>query len=141
MSDEKLLTEKQRLFCEYYIENWNASDAARRAGYSEKTAHDIGCENLKKPNIKKYIEEIQNDLSKIAGISRLSLIKDLINLKDYAEQDKDKIKAIEVINKMTGFNEPDKFDHTSKGEKITNDIDYSKLDTDTLLKIQQASKK
>ena len=106
------LTEKQRLFCEYYIENWNASDAARRAGYSENSAGQIGEQNLKKLEIKEYIEEIQKDLSKIAGISRLSIIKDLVNIKDYAEQEKDKIKALEVVNKMLGFNEPDKVDNS-----------------------------
>jgi hypothetical protein len=36
------LTNKQRLFVEYYLQTWNASEAARRAGYSEKTAHSQG---------------------------------------------------------------------------------------------------
>ena len=111
------LTQKQKLFCEYYIENWNATDAARRAGYSENTADVIGCENLTKPNIKQYIEEIQKDIAKLAGISRLSIVKDLINIKDHAEQEKDKIKAIEVVNKMLGMNEPDKQEITE--HKIT----------------------
>ena len=113
---EKELTEKQKLFCEYYIENWNGADAARRAGYSEDTAREIASQNLTKPHIKEYIEEIQKDLAKIAGISRLSIIKDLQTIKEYAEQDKDKIKALEVVNKMLGFNEPEKH------EVVTYDI-------------------
>ena len=116
---EKELTPKQKLFCEEYILDWNATRAAKVAGYSENTAQQIGSENLLKPLIKEYIEEIQKDIAKLAGISRLSIINDLISLKDGAEQDKDKLKAIEVINKMTGFNEPEKIDHTTKGEKIT----------------------
>lgn len=51
------LTPKQKAFCDYYIETGNASEAARKAGYSEKTAHRIGQENLQKPAIKKYIAE------------------------------------------------------------------------------------
>lgn len=51
------LTPKQKAFADYYIESGNASDAARKAGYSEKTAPFIGAENLKKPQISKYIAE------------------------------------------------------------------------------------
>ena len=51
------LTPKQKAFCDYYIETGNASEAARKAGYSQKTAPFIGAENLKKPQIKEYISE------------------------------------------------------------------------------------
>jgi phage terminase small subunit len=47
------LTAKQLAFCQEYVVDKNATQAAIRAGYSENTAHDIGCENLKKPNLKK----------------------------------------------------------------------------------------
>lgn len=43
-----MLSIKQQNFCEYYIELGNATEAAKRAGYSEKTAYSIGTENLKK---------------------------------------------------------------------------------------------
>ena len=43
------MTEKQKLFCEEYLIDLNATQAALRAGYSEKTAYSIGNENLKKP--------------------------------------------------------------------------------------------
>lgn len=51
------LTEKQKRFCDYYIETGNATEAAIRAGYSEKTAKVIGAENLTKPYLKNYIDE------------------------------------------------------------------------------------
>ena len=54
------LTPKQKAFADYYIETGNASEAARRAGYSEKTAVKTGCENLTKPDIKAYIAERMN---------------------------------------------------------------------------------
>lgn len=50
------LTEKQRRFVDYYVETGNASEAARRAGYSKKTAGWIGQENLQKPAIKAAID-------------------------------------------------------------------------------------
>lgn len=49
------LTPKQKLFADYYIETGNATESAKRAGYSEKTARTIGNENLTKPNIFAYI--------------------------------------------------------------------------------------
>ena len=56
------LTEKQRRFVDYYIETGNASEAARRAGYSEKTAGWIGQENLQKTTIKAAIDARLKDL-------------------------------------------------------------------------------
>ena len=55
MADEKL-TPKQRRFCEEYLKSANASEAAKKAGYSLKTAPFIGAENLKKPPISAYIK-------------------------------------------------------------------------------------
>lgn len=68
------LTEMQKTFCREYIYDWNATRAARVAGYSEDSVRSIASENLTKPNIKAYITEIQKDLEKLAGISRLKVI-------------------------------------------------------------------
>ena len=51
------MTDRQRKFADEYLIDCNATQAAIRAGYSEKTAYSIGDENLKKPEIKKYIDE------------------------------------------------------------------------------------
>lgn len=58
------LTPKQKKFCEYYIQSGNAADAARKAGYSPKTADAIGRENLRKPTISAYIRERMDDQDK-----------------------------------------------------------------------------
>ncbi|AEO07287.1 terminase small subunit [Listeria monocytogenes] len=49
------LTEKQKRFADEYIKCGNATEAARLAGYSLKTANRIATENLSKPVIKDYI--------------------------------------------------------------------------------------
>ena len=49
------LTPKQKAFADYYIECGNSTEAARKAGYSEKTSRSIGAENLTKPDISAYI--------------------------------------------------------------------------------------
>lgn len=69
MKDEKIkqeyekLTEKQKRFIDYYIETANATESAKRAGYSEKTAKNIGAENLTKLNffIQKKLQEKENN--------------------------------------------------------------------------------
>lgn len=52
------LTNKQKAFCQEYMVDLNATQAAIRAGYSKKTAKDIGCENLAKPAIADYIAKL-----------------------------------------------------------------------------------
>lgn len=49
------LTDKEQAFVQHYLTCWNASEAARLAGYSEKSARSIGSENLTKPNIRAAI--------------------------------------------------------------------------------------
>lgn len=51
------MTAKQQRFCDEYLIDLNATQAAIRAGYSEKTAAVIATENLRKPNIRDYIEK------------------------------------------------------------------------------------
>lgn len=51
------LTAKQRRFCDEYLIDLNATQAAIRAGYSGKNANNIASENLAKPNIQKYIRD------------------------------------------------------------------------------------
>lgn len=56
------LNDKQELFCQEYVKDWNATQAALRSGYSEHTAKDIGAENLSKPSIRARIDELKAEL-------------------------------------------------------------------------------
>lgn len=68
------LTPKQKAFADEYIKNGgNASDAARKAGYAERSARDIGNENLTKPHISSYIAEKQSLIEKQKGTDIMSL--------------------------------------------------------------------
>ena len=51
------MTAKQMRFCDEYLIDLNATQAAIRAGYSKKTARAMGAENLTKPDIKAYIDQ------------------------------------------------------------------------------------
>lgn len=68
------LTEKQKAFADYYIESLNATESAIKAGYSEKTASEMGYENLNKPHIKNYIDERLGE----ASSSRIATIKEIM---------------------------------------------------------------
>lgn len=76
------LTDKQRRFVEEYTgpANFNASEAARRAGYSEKTAGQIGYQLLQKPSIEEAVED---------RLDRLAMTADeaLKRLADWARGD------------------------------------------------------
>jgi phage terminase small subunit len=50
-------TKKQRVFIEEYLQCWNATEAARRAGYSERTANRIASNLLSKVDIQEKIKE------------------------------------------------------------------------------------
>ena len=53
---EKKLTRRQRAFAEAYIQCGNATEAARRAGYSEKNADVTGARLLRNVSISEYID-------------------------------------------------------------------------------------
>jgi phage terminase small subunit len=130
------LTAKQKLFCVKYIEFNNATKAAKEAGYSEKTAAEIGCENLRKPNISKYIRDKQKKLEELAEISPLRQLKILVDIAYHNKKERttDRLKAIEIINKMLGYNEAEKLN-------IKKEIDFSDLSTEELIKRADATKK
>lgn len=68
------LTPKQKAFADEYIKNGgNASDAARKAGYSEKTAYSMGQQNLKKLKVSSYIAAKQSLIEKQKGTDIMSL--------------------------------------------------------------------
>lgn len=53
------LTDRQLRFVEEYVKDYNATQAAIRAGYSEKTAHNSGHRNVKNGEIQEKIKELQ----------------------------------------------------------------------------------
>ena len=57
------LTDKQKRFAEEYLIDLNATQAAIRAGYSEKTANEIGSQNLAKLDISEYINQKLEEIS------------------------------------------------------------------------------
>ncbi len=114
---------RQRKFCDEYLIDCNAKQAAIRAGYSEKTAYSIGNENLKKPELKAYIDEqlerLHNEktadskevLEYLTAVMRgehreqtLQLIGEGVQkITDIDVSAKERLKAAELIGKRYGM--------------------------------------
>ena len=97
------MTEKQKRFCDEYMIDLNATQAAIRAGYSQKTAYSIGVENLKKPELKEYIEghiEKAHNKAIIDRQERMTILSDIA--KNEEEKAASRISAIDTLNKMDG---------------------------------------
>jgi phage terminase small subunit len=71
------LTPKQERFCEEYLIDFNATQAARRAGYSEKTVRQTGTENLARPSIQARIRELQQPYKEKLDISAERVLEEL----------------------------------------------------------------
>lgn len=117
------MTAKQQRFCDEYLIDLNATQAAIRAGYSEKTAKVTGCENLTKPNIKEYIDKrmAEKDAALIAdqdevlryltsvlrGKSQSSVLARGYEGNDEviekAPDEKERLKAAELLGKRYGL--------------------------------------
>ncbi|MEM1395906.1 MAG: terminase small subunit [Pseudomonadota bacterium] len=74
------LTHKQKRFVEEYVVDLNATQAAVRAGYSEKTARQIASEMLSKPYIQDAIAKGQEALSKRTGVTAEMVIQELARI-------------------------------------------------------------
>ena len=77
---EKKLTPKQAAFVAEYLVDLNATKAATRAGYSEKTAYSIGGELLKKPEIQQAISEARADQEKRTQVDADFVVNGLVDV-------------------------------------------------------------
>lgn len=117
------MNEKQKRFCDEYLIDCNATQAAIRAGYSPKTAYAIGEQNLKKLELKAYIDEqleqlhnkktadAQEVLEYLTAVMRGEHTEQVLRLAGNGVQEisdinvsaKDRIKAAEMLAKRYGL--------------------------------------
>jgi len=74
------LTDKQDMFCREYLIDLNATQAAIRAGYSEKTARALGSENLTKPDIQNRIAELKAVRNEEVSINAAYVLRRLVEI-------------------------------------------------------------
>lgn len=74
------LTEKQQRFVEEYLIDFNATQAAIRAGYSQKTAGAVGHENLRKPEIVSALNKAKQERCERTKIDADYVLKRLVEI-------------------------------------------------------------
>lgn len=93
-------TQKQLRFCAEYLVDFNACAAAKRAGFTDMRR---GAKLLAKPHIKKFIDEQIEKANAQCFISLVRRKEILSQIAESAEaKDADKIKAIDILNKVSG---------------------------------------
>ena len=103
-----MLNEKQKAFCEHYASTFNATESAKRAGYSEKTARSIGQRLLTYVDIQNYLAT----LTEKAKNSRIATITEVLEffsetMRNKALMPKDRLKAAELLKEAIGNREED----------------------------------
>lgn len=97
------MNERSRRFAELYAADPNATEAAKLAGYSERTAYSQGQRLLKNVEVSDYIRKLQE---KTAGerIADIQEVKELWTsvLRDKAEKTQNRLRAGELIAKASG---------------------------------------
>lgn len=74
------MTPKQEMFCKEYLVDLNATQAAIRAGYSEKGAHVQGAQLLSNPKVAAKIQELMDARTKRTQITADSILEELNSL-------------------------------------------------------------
>lgn len=147
------LTKKQEMFCREYIIDFNATRAALAAGYSEKSAYQIGSENLNKVEIQAFLSELMQERNERVKIDADYVLKQAVKLHERCMQEvKPLIKggeqqtdedgnllfvfdsigakaSLELIGKHTDVNAfKERVDHTSNGKDIMQSIQIEVVD-------------
>lgn len=141
-NEEVNLTDKQKRFCEEYLIDLNATKSAIRSGYSEKTAHSIGFENLTKPEIQNYISLLQKQKSEELNITQNQILTELSkvafgDVRNLFDENGKLLNINEVENLVSGGIKSvtlltEKYDLTASGDGVYTTI--KKVETHDKLK-------
>jgi phage terminase small subunit len=121
------LTLKQKKFVKEYAKLKNGSEAARRAGYSKKSASVIAAENLVKPNIICAVQKTLNEITEQLGVGaewQLDTLKRVAEKAEDKERFESTIRAVNVVSEITGTKAPVK----SVNAHLNIDVDEANLD-------------
>jgi phage terminase small subunit len=99
-----MLTPKQAAFVREYMIDLNATQAAIRAGYSEKTANRIGAENLSKPVIQEAIQQLHKAAEEKCTVTLEWILAQIAAIAtDEEARTADRLKALELLGKHLGM--------------------------------------
>jgi len=99
------LKERQEKFCQAYLISRNATSAAKEAGYSERSAYNQGYELLKRPEIQRRLEELEEEYS-----TDVDVVSELEKQYEQAKTNgngQTALKALELLSRVRGNNAED----------------------------------
>ncbi|PGF06493.1 terminase [Bacillus pseudomycoides] len=79
LEDEEL-TEKERLFCLYYVKYFNGTQAAIKAGYTKESAHVQSSRLLRRERVSSYIKELKGELVENVFVEAMDVLKEYIKI-------------------------------------------------------------
>lgn len=120
------LTAKQKRFCDEYLIDLNATQAAIRAGYSAATAREQAARLLTKVIVKEYIQQLQTERSKRTDITKDRVLQELAAIA-FANID-DFVRVTEQEFKSITFDEEGIPTETSRLVKIVDVFETDKVD-------------
>ena len=119
------LSAKHKAFCDEYLANGMNATQAYKSVYkvTDKVAGTSGPRLMENVGIKQYLQDERQKLAKQPNITKEELLLDLQEIKNSNKGVRDGIamKAIEIINKMSGFDAPIKQDITISEQPLFKD--------------------
>jgi|TARA_Y100000296_G_C5089920_1_gene214331 hypothetical protein len=119
-----MLTERQERFAQAYIIHRNATEAAKTAGYSLKSANNQGYRMLKNDEIQERIADLENEL-----VTNIDVIEEIENQYTFAKANghtNSAIKALELLSRIRGAKNDKEVDLSKEGLRA-NIVDALKI--------------
>lgn len=97
------MNQRKRAFCEAYLISGNATDAAREAGYSPRSARSIGQRLLTFDDVREYLEQRNQEIS-AANTAQMEEVRQFwtATMRDENMKPSDRLKASELLAKTYG---------------------------------------
>ena len=96
------MNHRNKIFVEEYIKSGNATESAKKSGYSEKTAYSQGQRLLKNVEIHQAITKHQEEISKASDVSLSQIVKEIRQIGLTGKNDYIRLKALDMLMKHLG---------------------------------------
>lgn len=133
---------RQQKFVDAYVLCGNVSESARRAGYSEKTAAEIGYELLRKPQIVAAVASRQATYAAELAITKDDVIGGVVGAIRLAREQENPAAMIQgcvALARLCGFFAPERQQVAMSGDRGTLRAKLAAMSDDELLALAQGS--
>ena len=96
------LSKKQIQFCKWYVATHNATQAAIKAGYSERSARNQGARMITNDDIKKYIAALQKESDRCIP-NRIEILRQFTEILNTTEKDSIRVSCLIQLAKLQGL--------------------------------------